>query len=133
MVDDVLKGQRVECLRRERQRHRREQAALERCQVRSKDNAVGQAQNLLDFGRVTMLTHAVGLQVLIGAAKMGAGVAGLTGARHAANGIDNHGAVLGHPARAHGGRGGKARCGGIATGAGDQHGFAVGMAGSSGL
>ena len=64
---------------------------------------------------------------------MGAGVAGLTGARHAANGIDNHRTVLGHPARAHGGRGGKARCGGIATGAGDQHGFAVGMVGCGGL
>ena len=101
--------------------------------MRGKDDAIGQAKDLLNLGRVAMLAHAVGLQVLVGAAKMGACVAGLTGARHAANGIDNHGTVLGHPARAHGGRGGKARCGGIATGAGDQHGFAVGMVGCGGL
>ena len=31
------------------------------------------------------------------------------------------------------GAAGKARCGGIATGAGDQHGFAVGMVGCGGL
>ena len=133
MVDDILKSQRVESLRRERQRHRREQAALERCQVRSKDDAVGQAQNLLDFGRMAMLAHAIGLQVLVSATKMGAGVAGLTSTRHATNGIDDYGAVLGHPARTHGRSGRKARCGGIAAGAGDQHGPASGMAGSSGL
>ena len=101
--------------------------------MRGKDDAIGQAKDLLDFGRVTMFTHAVGLQVLVGAAKMGAGVAGLTGTSHAANGIDNHGTVLGHPARTHGRSGSKARCGGIAAGAGDQHGPASGMAGSSGL
>ena len=133
MVDDVLKGQRVESPRRERHRHRGKQAALERCQVRSKDDTIGQTQNLLDLWCVAMFAYAIGLQVLVCATKMGAGVAGLTGARHAANGIDDHGTVLGHPADAHGGRGGKARCGGIATGAGDQHGLASGMAGSSGL
>ena len=101
--------------------------------MRGKDDAIGQAKDLLNLGRMAMLAYAIGLQVLVGAAKMGAGVAGLTGARHAANGIDNHRTVLGHPAGAHGGRGGKARCGGIATGAGDQHGFAVGMVGCGGL
>ena len=80
-----------------------------------------------------MFTHAIGFQVLVRAAKVGAGVAGLTGARHAANGIDNHGAVLGHPPRTHGRSGSKARCGGITAGAGDQHGLSGGMAGSSGL
>ncbi len=44
-----------ESLRRERQRHRGEQTTLERCQVRGKDDAIGQAQDLLDFGRVAML------------------------------------------------------------------------------
>ena len=101
--------------------------------MRGKDDAIGQAQDLLDFGRVAMLAHAVCFQILVGAAKMRTSVAGLAGTRHTADGIDNHGAVLGHPARAHGGRGGKARCGGIATGAGDQHGFAVGMVGCGGL
>ena len=41
MVDDILKNQRVESLRRERHRHRGKQAALERCQVRGEDDAVG--------------------------------------------------------------------------------------------
>ena len=82
---------------------------------------------------MTMFTHAIGFQVLVRAAKVGAGVAGLTGTRHAANGIDDYGAALGNPVGAHGRRGSEARCGGIAAGAGDQHGPASGMAGSSGL
>ena len=133
MVDGILKSQRFESLRCERQRHRREQAALERCQVRSKDDAIGKAQNLLDFWRMAMFSYAIGLQILVRAAKMGAGVALLTGTRHATDGVDDYGAALGHPARTHGRRGSKTRCGGIATGAGDQHGSASGMAGSSGL
>ena len=133
IVDNVLKSQGVDGLRRERQRHRGEQAALERCQMRGEDDAIGQAKDLLNLGRVAMLAHAVGLQVLVGAAKMRASVAGLAGTRHTADGINDHGAALGNPASAHGGSGGKARCGGIATGAGDQHGLASGMAGSSGL
>ena len=80
-----------------------------------------------------MLAHAIGLQVFVRAAKMRTGVAGLTGTRHAANGIDDYGAALGNPVGAHGRRGSEARCGGIAAGAGDQHGPASGMAGSSGL
>lgn len=101
--------------------------------MRGKDDAIGQAKDLLNLGRMTMLAYAIGLQVLVGAAKMRTSVAGLAGTRYTADGIDNHGTVLGHPARTHGRSGSKARCGGIATGAGDQHGFAVGMAGSSGL
>ena len=66
--------------------------------MRGEDDAVGQAEYLLDLGRMTMLAHAIGFQVLVRAAKMGAGVAGLTGTRHAANGIDDHGAALGNPA-----------------------------------
>ena len=80
-----------------------------------------------------MLAHAIGLQVFVRAAKMRTGVAGLTGTRYTADGVNDHGAALGDPAGAHGRRGGKARCGGIATGAGDQHGLAVGVVGCSGL
>ena len=101
--------------------------------MRGEDDAIGQAKDLLNLGRVAMLAHAVGLQVLVSAAKMRTSVAGLAGTRHTADGINDHGAALGNPASAHGGRGGKARCGGIATGAGDQHGFAVGMVGCGGL
>ena len=101
--------------------------------MRGEDDAIGQAQDLLDLGRMAMFAYAIGLQVLVCAAKMGASVTRLTGTRHAANGINDHRATLGNPAGAHGGRGGKARCGRIATGAGDQHGFAVGMVGCGGL
>ena len=101
--------------------------------MRGEDDAIGQAKDLLNLGRVAMLVHAVGLQVLVSAAKMRTSIAGLAGTRHTADGINDHGAALGNPASAHGGRGGKARCGGIATGAGDQHGFAVGMVGCGGL
>ena len=80
-----------------------------------------------------MLAHAIGLQVFVRAAKMRTGVAGLTGTRYTADSVNDHGAALGNPASAHGRRGGKARCGGIATGAGDQHGFAVGMVRCGGL
>ncbi len=41
MVDDVLKGQGIDSLRRKRHRHRGEQTALERCQMRGKDDAIG--------------------------------------------------------------------------------------------
>ena len=41
MVDNVLKGQGIDSLRRKRHRHRREQTALERCQVRGKDDTIG--------------------------------------------------------------------------------------------
>ena len=80
-----------------------------------------------------MLAHAIGLQVFVRAAKMRTGVAGLTGTRHATDSVNDHGAALGNPAGAHGRRGSKARCGGIATGAGDQYGLAVGVVGCSGL
>ena len=53
IVDNVLKSQGVDGLQRERHRHRGEQTTLERCQVRGKDDAIGQAKDLLDFGRVT--------------------------------------------------------------------------------
>ena len=45
MVDNVLKGQGTDSLRRKRHRHRGEQAALERCQMRGKDDAIGQAKD----------------------------------------------------------------------------------------
>ena len=80
-----------------------------------------------------MLAHAVGLQVFVRAAKMRTGVAGLTGTRYTADSVDDHGAALGNPAGAYGRCGGKARCGGIATGAGDQYGLAVGVVGCGGL
>ena len=101
--------------------------------MRSKDDAIGQVQDLLNLGRMAMFAYAIGLQVLVRATKMGASVAGLTGARHATNGIDDYGAVLCHPARTHGRSGSEARCGGIAAGASDQNGLSGGMAGSSGL
>ena len=41
MVDNVLKGQGIDSPRRKRHRHRREQTALERCQVRGKDDTIG--------------------------------------------------------------------------------------------
>ena len=101
--------------------------------MRGEDDAVGQAKYLLDLGRMTMLAHAICLQILVCTAKMRAGVARLTGTRHAADSVDNHGTALGHPARAHGRRGSKARCGGVATGAGNQHGLAVSIIGCGGL
>ncbi len=114
-------------------RHRGKQAALERCQVRSKDDAVDKAQNLLDLGRMTMFAHAVGLQVFVCTAKVGAGVAGLAGARHTADGVDDHGAALGNPIGTHSRRGGKARRRRVTTGAGDKHGLTGGMVGCGGL
>lgn len=41
MVDNILKGQGIDSLRRKRHRYRREQTALERCQVRGKDDTIG--------------------------------------------------------------------------------------------
>lgn len=52
----------------------REQTALEGCQMRREDNLVRQTENLFDFGRVTMLAYTVGLDALVGAAVMCAGV-----------------------------------------------------------
>ena len=40
--------------------------------MRGEDDAIGQAQDLLDLGRMAMFAYAIGLQVLVCAAKMGA-------------------------------------------------------------
>ena len=77
MVDNVLKGQGIDSLRRKRQRHRGEQTTLERVPDAGVKTTRSVKPRICSISGVAMFTHAVGLRVLVGAAKMGAGVAGL--------------------------------------------------------
>ena len=67
----------------QRQGDRGKQAAVERRKVRREDEPTRDSQYLLDFGRVTMVAHAIGLEVFVCKAVVGALGRLLAGARHA--------------------------------------------------
>lgn len=113
---------------RERYVRRGEQPAVQRGEVRREHEAplARDTEDLLDLGRVAVRAHAIGLQVLVREAEMRARRGLLARARDARDGIDDNGAAWSREAHADCGRRCKRGCCGIAAGAGDERGLAVG-------